>query len=82
MNEAIDPTTLAYYARSRQQEKPRYLGRRYSEDGLFQSERGNTIVCHPVGDRRPRRRCWRRGSASSTCPMRTNLPSPPRKACT
>lgn len=48
MNEAIDPTTLAYYARSRQQEKPRYLGRRYSEDGLFQSERGNTIVCHPV----------------------------------
>ena len=41
----ISPS-LAAFARSRHSDAPQYLGTRYTADGVFLAEPGNTIVCN------------------------------------
>ena len=43
-------STMVRYTRSANKQPPRHLGTRYSEDGLFLPEPGNTVVCHLVAE--------------------------------
>ena len=43
-------SNMVRYTRSANKQPPRHLGTRYSEDGLFLPEPGNTVVCHLVAE--------------------------------
>ncbi len=46
MSLAMISPDLQAFSRTHRPAAPRHLGQRYNKDGIFLSERGNTVVCH------------------------------------